>query len=72
MGKDKGNLKNSLERLEKIVEELGKNDVDVENGLEKFKEGVALIKFCRSQLKHAENEFVKLKEELEIEETEEN
>lgn len=72
MGKDKKDLKSSLERLEKIAAELSRNDVDVEKGLEKFKEGVALIKSCRSQLKQAENEFIKLKEELEVEETEEN
>jgi len=70
MGKDKKDLKSSLEQLEKIVAELSGNDVDVDKGLGKFKEGVVLIKFCRSQLKQAENEFVKLKEELGVEELE--
>lgn len=60
----KENLSNALANLEKIVEDLGKKDVDVEEGLKKFKEGVDLIKFCRSQLERAENEFKKLKDEL--------
>ena len=65
-------LQEALQELEKIVEELNKKDVDVEIGLEKFKEGVELIKISRSYLKRAENEFKKIKSELEVEEHEEN
>lgn len=68
MPKEKENLKDALQKLEKIVEDLSNKDVDVEIGLAKFKDGVALIKFCREQLKTAENEFKKLKNELETEE----
>ncbi|MGB9642568.1 MAG: exodeoxyribonuclease VII small subunit [Candidatus Ratteibacteria bacterium] len=67
MLKDKEKLKSALQKLEKIVEELGKKDIDVEQGLEKFREGVELIKFCRTQLQKAENEFIQLKQELEQE-----
>lgn len=70
MPKEKENLQSALQQLEKIVEDLSKKDVDVEAGLEKFKEGVALIKVCRGQLQKAENEFKKLKGELDIEEDE--
>ncbi|MCM8806069.1 MAG: exodeoxyribonuclease VII small subunit [Candidatus Omnitrophica bacterium] len=70
MLKDKEKLKTALQKLEKIVEELGKKDIDVEQGLEKFREGVELIKFCRSQLQKAENEFIQLKQELEQEQIE--
>ncbi|MCX7705263.1 MAG: exodeoxyribonuclease VII small subunit [bacterium] len=63
--KEKERLKTALQRLEKIVEELNRKDIDVEQGLEKFREGVELIKFCRSQLQKAENEFIQLKNELE-------
>ena len=68
MTKDKENLKSALTDLEKIVNDLSREEVDVESGLAKFKQGVDLIKFCRSQLKEAENEFKKLKDTLEIEE----
>jgi len=68
MPKDKENLQSALRQLEQIVDELGKKDVDVEEGLEKFKEGVGLIKLCRAQLQKAENEFTQLKAELDIEE----
>lgn len=60
----KQNIEDSLKRLEKIVEELNARDVDVEEGLKKFKEGVELVKFCRERLGEAENEFKKLQAEL--------
>jgi exonuclease VII small subunit len=41
--------------------------VDVEKGIEKVKEGVALIKVSRERLKKVENEFEEVKKELEKE-----
>lgn len=67
MPKDKEDLQSALQRLEKIADDLNKKEIDVEAALEKFKEGVVLIKLCRSQLQKAENEFKKLKSELETE-----
>lgn len=64
----KQNLQEALKRLEQLVKDLEQKDVDVEAGLEKFKEGVGLVKLCQSQLRQAENEFKKLKAELEDEE----
>ena len=61
-------LKSAFDRLQKIVADLGKKDVDIDAGLEKFREGVGLIKYCRELLKKSENEFKKLREELEVEE----
>lgn len=68
MTQEEKNLQNALKQLEEIVEDLSGKDIDVEAGLEKFKEGVSLIKFCRGQLQKAENEFEQLKNELEVEE----
>lgn len=68
MTQEEKSLQSALKQLEEIVGDLSGKDVDVEAGLEKFKEGVSLIKFCRGQLQKAENEFEKLKGELEIEE----
>lgn len=64
MALEKQTIEQSLKRLEKIVEELNVRDVDVEEGLKKFKEGVELIKLCRGRLGEAENEFKKLQAEL--------
>ncbi|MBI2644207.1 MAG: exodeoxyribonuclease VII small subunit [Candidatus Wildermuthbacteria bacterium] len=66
MTKEKETIQAAKKRLEQIIEELSRKDVDVELGLEKFKEGVELITFIRAQLQKTENEFKKLKAELEI------
>ena len=67
MTNEKNKLQSALQQLEAIVDDLSNKDVDVETGLAKFKNGVELIKFCRGQLKQAENEFQRLKDELEVE-----
>ncbi len=63
--KKRGNLKETLARLEQIIQELNDKDLDVESGLAKFKEGAELIKLSHSKFKQAENEFQKIKAELE-------
>ena len=58
-------LKDALSKLDVLVAELNNQDVDLEAGLEKFKEGVEIIKFCREQITKAENTFKSLNQELE-------
>ncbi|MBL7053590.1 exodeoxyribonuclease VII small subunit [Patescibacteria group bacterium] len=65
MAKEKQNLKESLKKLNQIVDDLSKNDIDIDVGLTKFKQGVELIKFCKAKLKTAENQFKQLTDELE-------
>jgi exodeoxyribonuclease VII small subunit len=43
-----------LQRLEKIVEELEKGDLPLEQALALFEEGVALSTTCRKELESAE------------------
>lgn len=62
---DKNNLKDQLKRLEEIIKWFDEQkEVDVETGLDKVKEGVALIKASKERLKELENEFEKVKKEL--------
>lgn len=65
MPKKQQNLETALKELEKIVDDLNSSDIDIEKGLKKFKKGAELIKFCKQKLKKAENEFEKLRDELE-------
>jgi exodeoxyribonuclease VII small subunit len=61
-------LGESLKKLESIVAWFdNQEEVDVELGLEKVKEGVALIKSSKARLKEVENEFEVVKKELEKE-----
>ena len=63
---EKPNLSESLKKLEEITQWFnGQDEVDVEKGLEKVKEGAKLIKASRERLKEVENEFEDVKKELE-------
>lgn len=65
--KKEQSLSESLTQLEKIVADLDSDTIDIEKSLKKFKEGSDLIKFCKQKFKKAENEFIKLKKDLENE-----
>ncbi len=68
---DKNDLKNSLIKLEEIINWFDEQkEVDIEGGLGKVKEGVALIKSSRQRLKKLSNEFEEVKKELEESESE--
>jgi len=63
----KVNLKESLGKLNNIVEWFdNQEEVDVEIGLEKVKEGAELIKICRKRLSEVENEFTEIQREIDI------
>ena len=66
MEKEKFNIKNSLKNLEAIINWFEKQEeMDVETGLEKVKQGADIIKESRKELKKLENEFEKVKKDLE-------
>lgn len=61
-----------LSKLEEIVKWFEtQNEVDVEKGLTKVKEGAALIKDLRKRMEAIQNEFQEIKKELEADEEEE-
>ncbi|MDE1970453.1 MAG: exodeoxyribonuclease VII small subunit [Patescibacteria group bacterium] len=69
MQKEKEKISDSLSKLEKIVSWFSsQNEVDVEEGLEKVKEGAVLIKDLKERLKNVENEFQEIKKDLSGEE----
>lgn len=64
----KANLSESLKKVQEIVAWFdNQEEVDVEKGLEKIKEGTVLIKDSRARLKEIENEFEVVKKDLEKE-----
>lgn len=66
--KEKKNIGESLDKLEQIVSWFDEQEqVRVEEGLEKVKQGAVLVKELRSRLKAVENEFKEVKRELEEE-----
>lgn len=64
----KMNLSDSLKKVQEIISWFdNQEEVDVEKGLEKIKEGTVLIKDSRARLKEIENEFEVVKKDLEKE-----
>lgn len=62
---DKLNLTDALKKLEEINDWFeNQEEVDVEQGLEKVKEGVKLVKASQSRLKEVENEFEEIKKDM--------
>ncbi len=66
MAEKKSSLSESIKKLEDIVAWFeGQAEIDVEKGLEKFKEGALLVKASRTRLKEIENEFKEVEKTLE-------
>jgi len=64
----KVNLSDSLKKVQEIIRWFDtEQEIDVEKGLEKIKEGTLFIKQSRARLKEIENEFETVKKELEEE-----
>ena len=64
----KKTLADSLEKIQEIISWFdNQEEVDVEMGLDKMKEGAKLIKESRERLQEIENEFEIVKKELEQE-----
>lgn len=62
---DPKNLKNNLKELEEISNWFNdQQEIDVEEGLNKVKTAVALIKSSKDRLKEIENEFEEIKKEI--------
>lgn len=68
MSMPKADLSESLKKVQEIVAWFdSQEEVDVEKGLQKIKEGTVLIKDSRTRLKEIENEFEVVKKDLEKE-----
>lgn len=58
----------AVEQIEEINQWFQNEDVDLDEGLAKFRHGLALIKKCKTRLKQVENEFIEIKKEFSAEE----
>ena len=69
MTQSKEKITESLAQLEKIIHWFDEQDqVDVEEGLKKVKEGAELVKSLKQKLKKVENEFEEIKKGLDVDE----
>jgi exodeoxyribonuclease VII small subunit len=66
MGKNKElSYSGAIAELEKIVESIESEDIDVDVLAEKMKRAAALIKFCKDRLKSTEEEVKKIIADME-------
>lgn len=66
MANKSNNLKDSLKSLNEIVQWFeAQEEIDVEAGLEKVKQGAELVKFCKKRLTEIQNEFEVIKRDVE-------
>ena len=61
----------SLSRLEIVVSRLESGDLPLDEALERYEEGVQLVRFCRTELDRAELKIRRLVEKNGVVETEE-
>ena len=65
--KEKDSLQELMTKLEKTVEWFqSREDIDLEQGLERVKEAATLIKTLKGKLKEIENEFIEIKRDLDV------
>ena len=60
MSNSKNNFESSLKKLEKIVAKLEEGNIDLDDSIKSFEEGVTLVKECQKQLSEAELKVEKL------------
>ena len=53
-------FKQSMSRLEEIIAALEKNEIELEDAIALFEEGLQLVNSCESQLKNFENRVQEL------------
>ena len=68
MDKEKFNFTKAIKELEEINRWFQSGDINLEEGLNKFRRGLELIKSCRKRLKKVENEFTEIKKDFAVEE----
>jgi len=67
MTKSKETLQQLMDKLEKTIEWFqSRESIDIEEGLERVKEGSMLIKHLKEKLKVVENEFSEIKKDLDV------
>ena len=60
MSNSKNNFESSLKKLEKIVAKLEEGNIDLDDSIKSFEEGVMLVKECQKIISEAELKVNKL------------
>jgi len=58
-------LEANFEKLEEIIEQLGEEDISLEDSFQAYRKGMELLKVCNDQIDKVEKEVLVLSEENE-------
>ena len=62
MAKKKATFEEALNQLETIAEQIERGKIGLEESIDKYEEGMALVKHCRQILAKAENKIQQLQQ----------
>ena len=62
MAKKKATFEEALSQLETIAEQIERGKIGLEESIDKYEEGMALVKHCRQILSKAENKIQQLQQ----------
>ncbi|MCH7597288.1 MAG: exodeoxyribonuclease VII small subunit [Planctomycetes bacterium] len=62
MAKKKATFEEALDQLETIAEQIERGKIGLEESIDKYEEGMALVKHCRQILSKAENKIQQLQQ----------
>lgn len=62
-------MEKSFEKMDQIIEQLGRGDISLEDSFKLYQEGMKLVKNCNAQLDKVEKKIMVLNEEGESDET---
>ena len=65
MSEKKANIQENMKQLEAIVEWFESDDVDIDEALQKYEEGLKLVNDLQKDMKSAKNKFTKLQKSFE-------
>ncbi len=72
MSSRKTSIESALNRLQEITEILERGELQLEESLKLYEEGVGLTRTCRKLLSDAELKITELSADLKVEETDDN
>lgn len=66
MIQEKFNFSEAFREIEEINEWFQREDIDLDEALQKYERGMELIKKCKERLKQAENKFEEIKKKYSV------
>jgi len=64
--KDKQSFQQAFEEFETLVQEFEKGNMDLDESLKKFEQGLSLASFCKEKIQDMEQKVVEIKKKFQL------